>query len=491
MARSKRVTQKYVDFSGGYQTFTSPLLLKVNESPFLYNVDISKPGILAKALGYAQIGTGTGSGYNRGVFAWNRENGDDELYQVYGSDMYKYNGSSFVSIGSGFGTASGAVEFGVSFINTGTGVGTAAETFVERLYVTQGIEGPVQYTTGTSMVSLANVYAKHLEVYKGRLYLGNVKTGSKTYPSRVIFSEVSRDSFPENNYFDDMGEGITGLKEYSGALFVFTQDKVAAWDEYSLTVLNTNGGTTNKQTIQVSESRMLWYNRGGVYMYAGGTEAVLISRPVQDWITAIENANEVTAGLDPRGRYCLYIGNVTLNGVNYNNVILRYDILINAWDILIDRPFKYWTRNKAGGVYETYTTNVNGQQVWQIDLGYALNGSAQESVYQTPKLFGAAENVDDIKNAYEIQVVYKPTGANEYLTAQYRVGGTGTWSNVEGTVNNVSLSGTDDIKVQRLIIPSKAAGKFIELKLSHSSSGSGFNIYGINLIYDVEAREEH
>lgn len=491
MARSKRVVQKYLDFSGGHQSFTSPLLLRVNESPFLYNVDISKPGILAKSLGYAQIGTGTGSGSNRGVYAWNRENGNDELYQVYGSDMYKYNGTSFTSIGSGFGSGTSPVEWGVSFINTGTGVGTGAETFVERLYVTQGIEGEVKYTTGTSMSSLANIYAKHLEVYKGRLYLGNVKTGSKTYPSRVIFSEVSKDTFPENNYFDDMGEGITGLKEYSGALFVFTQDKVAAWDEYSLTVLNTNGGTTNKQTIQVSESRMLWYNRGGVYMYAGGTEATLISRPVQDWITAIGNANEVTAGLDPRGRYCLYVGDVILNGVEYKNVVLRYDILINAWDILVDRPFKYWTRNKAAGVYETYTTNVDGQEVWQIDLGYALNGSAQTSVYQTPKLFGAAENVDDIKNAYEVQIVYKPTGAEEYLTAQYRVGGTGNWSNIEGSVNNIPLSGTDDIKVQRLIIPSKAAGKFIELKLSHSSSGSGFNIYGINLIYDVEEREEH
>lgn len=491
MARSKRVVQKYLDFSGGHQSFTSPLLLRVNESPFLYNVDISKPGILAKSLGYAQIGTGTGSGSNRGVYAWNRENGNDELYQVYGSDMYKYNGTNFESIGSGFGSGTSPVEWGVSFINTGTGVGTGAETFVERLYVTQGIEGKVKYTTGTNMSSLANVYAKHLEVYKGRLYLGNVKTGSNTYPSRVIFSEVSKDSFPANNYFDDMGEAIVGLKEYSGALFVFTEDKVAAWDEYSLTVLNTNGGTTNKQTIQVSESRMLWYNRGGVYMYAGGTEATLISRPVQDWITAIVDANEVTAGLDPRGRYCLCIGDVTLNGTNYSNVILRYDILINSWDVLIDRPFKYWTRNKAGGVYETYATNVDGQEVWQVDLGYALNGSAQGSVYQTPKLFGAAENVDDIKHAYEVQIVFKPTNKNEYLTTQYRVGGTGNWSNVEGTTDNVSLSGTDDIKVQRLIIPSKASGKFIELKLSHSSSEAGFNIYGINLIYDVEEKEEH
>lgn len=491
MARSKRVTQKYIDFSGGHQTFTSPLLLKVNESPFLYNVDISKPGILGKALGYAQIGTGTGSGSNRGIFAWNKESGADELYHVYDSDLYKYNGSSFVSIGSGFGTGSSPVEFGVSFINTGTGVGTAANTFVERMYITQGIEGTVKYTTGASISSIANTYAKHLAVYKGRLYLGNVKIGSNTYPSRVVFSEVSKDTFPDANYFDDMGEAIVGLKEYSGSLFVFTQDKVAAWDEYSLTVLNTNGGTTNKETIQVSESRMLWYNRGGVYMYAGGTEATLISRPVEDWLDTVTSAEAVTGGLDPRGRYCLYIGDVTYQGTAYTDVVLRYDILINAWDVLIQRPYKYWARNKASGVYEVYATNPDGQEVWQTDLGYALNGSAQGSVYQTPKLFGAAENVDDIKNAYEVHVVYKPVNRNEYITAEYRIGGTGSWSSVEGTANNVALSGTDEIKVERLILPAKAAGKFVELKLSHSASGGGFNIYGLNLVYDVEAKELH
>lgn len=486
MARSKRVTQKYIDFSGGYQAFTSPLLLKVNESPFLYNVDISKPGKLKKSLGFAQIGTGTGSGSNRGIFAWNKENGDNELYQVYNSDMYKYNGSSFVSIGSGFGTGSSPVEFAVSFINTGTGVGTAAETFVERLYVTQGLEGTIKYTQGTNISSLANTYAKHLEAYKGRLYLGNVKVTSSTYPSRVMFSEVSKETFPDANYFDDMGEAIVALKEYSGALFVFTQNKVAAWDEYALRNLNVNGGTTNSQTVQVTESRLLWYNRGGVYMYAGGTEATLISRPIEDWLDSVTNAESVTGGLDPRGRYCLYIGNVTFGGVNYSHVVLRYDVLINSWDVVVDRPFKYWTRNKAAGVYEVYTTNPSGQQVWQIDTGYALNGSAQGSVYQTPKLFGAAENVDDIKTAYEVQVVFRPTGASEYLTAQYRIGGTGTWSNVEGTTNNVSLSGTDEIKVQRLILPGKAAGKFVELKLGHTSTGAGFEIYGLNLVYDVE-----
>lgn len=492
MARSRRVIQKYVDFSGGYQTFTSPLLLKLNETPFLYNMDISKPGKLQKALGFAQIGSGNGSGHNRGVFAWNKENGDDELYQVYGNSLYKYGGSAsgFVSMGTGFGTGSNPVEWAVSFINTGTGVGTGAETFIERLYITQGIEGEVKFTNGVNISSLAGKYAKHLESYKGRLYLGNIKDGSSTYPSRFIYSEVGRDSFPVNNYVDDMGDALVGMKEFSGALFIFSQDKVAAWDQYSLTVLNTNGGTTNKSTIQVSESRMLWYNRGGVYMYAGGSEATLISRPVEDWLENVTNANEVTGGLDPRGRYCLYIGNVTYKGTSYSDVILRYDILINAWDILINRPFKYWTRNKAGGVYEVYTTNPRGQEVWQTGLGYALNGSAQGSVYQTPKLFGNAENVEDTKNGYEVHVVYKPTNQNEYITTQYRLDGTGSWSNIEGSTNNVNLSGTDEIKVHRLVLPPKASGKFLELKLSHTSSGAGFEIYGLNLIYDVEAKQK-
>jgi len=103
MARSKRVVQKYLDFSGGHQSFTSPLLLRVNESPFLYNVDISRPGKLQKAYGFAQIGSGVGSGANRGIFCWNTEDGRNDIYQVYEDSLYKYAEltDSFSLIGSG------------------------------------------------------------------------------------------------------------------------------------------------------------------------------------------------------------------------------------------------------------------------------------------------------------------------------------------------------------------------------------------------------
>lgn len=485
--RTKRQTEKYYDFTGGYQGFVSPLLLKSNETPFCYNVDVSKPGRLLKAYGYSQFGSGDGSGHNRGIFAWNKENGNNELYQVYGNSLYKFNGTAASAVGTGFGTGSDPVEFSVSFINTGTGVGTAAGTFVERMYISQGLSsGTIKYTTGASISSIANYYAKHLETYKGRIYAGNVKIGTKTYPSRIIFSEVSKDTFPDANYIDDFGEGIVKLKEFSGTLFVFGQNKVAAWDGYSLTFLNVSGGTTNGETVQSTESRLLWYNRGGVYIYAGGTEATLISRPISDWLECVSDATSVTGGLDSYGRYCLYLGDLTYNSVSYSDVCVRYDILLNAWDIVINRPYKYWTRNKAGGAYEVYTTNPDGQQVWQIDIGYGLNGSAQGSVYQTPKLFGAIEHVDMVKQGYEVHVVYKPVNVTDYITAQYRLDGTGSWSTIGDTANNIPLAGTDEIKIQRLVLPAKASGKFLELKFGHSASGNGYEINGINLVYDIQ-----
>ena len=493
MARTKRQRKNYIDFSGGVQGFTSPLLLNENESPLFVNADIRRPGKLRKTGGFLQIGSGSGVGDNRGVFAWNKEDGSSELYQVFNENLYKYTGtaSGFQTVGTALGaTGSHPVEWAVSFINTGTGVGSAADTFIERLYISQGLDqGTIKFTTGTSISGVADIYAKHLEEYKGRIYAGNVKQGSNTYNTRVIFTDISSDDFPNANYFDDMGEPIKALKEFSGALFVFTENKVATWDEYSLTPLNVQGGTTNKETVQISENRLLWYNRGGVYMFAGGTESTLISRPVTDWTEAISDADAVTGGIDSKGRYNLYIGDVTVDGVAYSDVVLIYDVLINAWSVQANRPFKYWTLNSAAGVYEAYVTDPDNVKVYQKDVGYSLDGATQTTTYQTAKLYGNLDDVDNYKMGYRIEVVFKPTNVTEYLTVQYRVGGTGSWSNIEGTTNNVLMSGTDDIKIQELVLPENTRGKFIELKFSHSSAVSGFEIYGVNLIYDIERND--
>lgn len=480
--RTSRVKTKYNDFSGGVQVYTSPLWVKDNESPFCKNVDISRPGELRKAYGYTEEGSESGTTPPRGAFVFNKEDGSSELYKLTNNVLKKKSGSTWTQVTGTIASGTDHMEGALMYINTGTGVGTGADSFVERMYFSVGLNDTLKYTDGSNVSSVANTYAKHIEVYKSRIYLGNVKQGSKTYPSRVIYSDISTDSFNSTNYIDDFGEPITALKEYSGSLFFFSENKLAAYDEYKLQIIPGNFGTTSSESVQTVQGRMIWYNRSGVYMYAGGASPQNISKRVQDWIDAIADPNAVTAGIDEDERYNLYIGDVEVNGESYNDVVLRYDISLNAWDILPDRPFKYWLRQRSAGVYLIYATDVDNDKVWRVNNGRTLNGAAIVSEWESAKL--DLGQPDTYKNFYEAFVVFKPTGANEYLSLQYRLDGATGWNNIGGTTNNVDLSGNDDIKGVKLGFPSNVQGKMIQFKLGHTSSGNGFTLYELNIKSD-------
>lgn len=481
--RTSRVKTKYNDFSGGVQVYTSPLWVTDNETPFCQNIDISRPGELRKALGYTQLGTTTGGNSPRGAFVFDKEDGTSTIFKVSNDELTKW-GSSWTEVTGAETIASRTdkVEAKLMYINTGTGVGTGADTFVERMYFTLGLNDEVKYTEGSNIGKIANVYAKHIEVYKGRLYLGNVKQGTSEHSTRVLYGAVSDDDFTDPDFIDELGEPVTALKEYSGSLFIFSENKLAAYDEYKLQVIPGSYGTTSSATVQDVMGRLIWYNRGGVYMYQGGGSPQKISKRVQDWIEAISDAREVTAGVDEEDRYNLYIGDVTVGGVAYSDVVLRYDVTLNAWDILPDRPFKYWLRKRSGGVFEIYATDVDNDKMWRVNNGRSLNGAEIESIWQSAKL--DLGQPDTLKNFYKAHVVFKPQGVNEYFTLQYRLDGATGWSNIGNTTSNVSVSGSDDIEVKKLEFPANTQGKFIQFKLSHTSTGNGFNLYELNINND-------
>lgn len=482
MSRSQRQNQKYVDFSGGYQNFTSPLLLKSNESPLCINVDISRSGILSKAKGFGVLtSSATPLGTPRGIYVWNKEDGANEIYTAFGSHLYKIVNNQFQEIGF-IGNGTEKIEFAKVYIDTSTeGI---EGVFEERLYMACGFSQELSYTTGSNVKTVTGVYAQHIAEYKGRIYLGNVKKGTKVSPTRVLFSEVSSDSFLDENFIDDLGEAVVALKEYKNYLFVMGQNKMASYDNYALRILTTDGGTTNSETVQITNERMLRYNRAGVFMVGNGTD--IVSRPVEDWLNRINTQHDVTAYIDNKGRYCLLIGDITRDGIAYSNVILRYDVLMNSWDILTGRPYLYGSRNNAGGVYEAYLQDKALPAIYQDGIGYALKNSSQTTTYRTPKLYGSLSNIDDIKNAYEIDITYKPQNTEEFIEVLYRLDGKGDWQAIEGTNQNIPLSGMEDIKVHTLHMPPASAGQFIELSFIHSSQHNKFEIYCINLTYDVE-----
>lgn len=477
--RTTRIKTKYNDFSGGVQAYTSPLWVAANESPFCKNCDISRPGELRKALGFTELGTASGTPAARGGFVFDSEDGSSEIYKLVNDALYKYSGSSWVQVTGTIATGTAAVENALMYINTGTGVGTGADEFAERMYFTVGLTDTLKYTDGVSIGSVASVYAKHIEAYKSKIYLGNISNGTEPQPFRVMYSDINTDDFPSVNYFDDMGEPITALREYAGSLFVFSENKLAAYDEYALKIIPGNFGTTSSYSVLIVQGRMVWYNRGGVYMYTGGDYPQEISKKVQPWIDAVSDAREVTAGLDEEERYNLYIGDVTVDGTNYSDVVLRYDVNLNNWDILPDRPFKYWMRQRSGGLLIPYATDVDSQKIWQVNNGNNLNGTTILSEWQSAKL--DLGRPDTMKNFYKAWVTFEPKGVNEFFTLQYRLDGATGWSNIGATTSNVSVSGSADIETKRLDFPPNVQGKLIQFKLSHSSTGNGFNLYDITV----------
>ena len=165
--------------------------------------------------------------------------------------------------------------------------------------------------------------------------------------------------------------------------------------------------------------------------------------------------------------------------MNYTDVVLRYDLSLNAWDILPNRPFKYWLRQRAGGVYKVYATDVSEDKVWQVNEGTSLNGVPIESEWVSAKL--DMGQPDTYKNFYKAYIVFRPTGVDEHLSLEYRLDGTKAWSKIEGTQENVPLEGSDDIKVVCLEFPGGVQAKMIQFRLKHTSDVSGFNLYEINI----------
>ena len=471
--KSKRQRQltRFNDYNGGVQDLTSPFLLEEDESPYMANLDIRRPGVLAKASGYSQVGSTGASGDVDGLFVFRETDGTRTLMKYHGTTLYKWTGSAWSSVGTGLPAVTQKVVVVNAYIDD-----------EDRVYFTANATADLQYYDGSTVSSISGYGCKALGYYRNRLYLGSPTVSSTTYPQRVLFSGIGVDTFDNDaDYFDDMGEPIIALNAYGGRLYIYSEYNVSRYDGYSLVPIPGNFGTTSQQTVQICYGRLTWFNRQGVFMYGGAESPTLISRQIQGWIDSLTSVTNIVAGVDAYDRYLLYVGDITYEGDSYSDVVFRYDPLINAWDILPDRPFGVMTRSEEGGSYTTYAGDTDNDKVWKVDDGTSLNSAAIDSEYQTQWIYFGEPDID--KRFYRVDVSFKPTGESEYLTMEYRLDGASDWETIEGTANNISLSGDEQIATQTLRLK-EANGRGIQFRVKHSSSSAGFTLYDISIEYD-------
>lgn len=202
---------------------------------------------------------------------------------------------------------------------------------------TQDVFLPKGSVTGTTFSTSANVtnmpQAKYAKRYRDRLYLGNCYLSAVAYPYRVYFSgvpSVGAISWTTGtDFFDvDYSEQVTGLGENWDRFLIFTEYSCYMYDQSQFKKV-WDIGCSNHRTIKNAGAYMIWTNRDGVWISTGGRPQNIGGEVIDFIRNAINPSTFFAEVIDEE--YHLYVGNVSVNRVSYDNVDLIYNIPTNSW----------------------------------------------------------------------------------------------------------------------------------------------------------------
>lgn len=358
-------------------------------------------------------------------------------------------------------------------------------TFLDFLWMVNGTEATAIWdgASGTSFLTSGNAASaptgKYIENFKGRVWI----SGNSSYPDRLYYSSLpSEEATPVVTWDTDVstgdwidinpsdGENVTGFARDKNALLVFKNNHL--YRVYSISDTETdakiNIGTYSQESIITAKNGIYFHHPSGIYRYVNGNVQE-ISKPVSDYIDAIPSSYfDDVAGWSDSDHLYWCIGNVTVDGVAYTNVVLRFTISSETWTI-----YSYPNSFMVGSPYDDGSTlfTVVGDEdgnVLKLNVGTTDNGSTifyylKTRPYTFDGLFSTRKSISSLsvihKNGLAASLMYKVD--DEYETS---------WHNAVGVVERIPRPKTVDIK-----------GNKIYFKFQGSTSGQPVEFDGIEI----------
>ena len=253
---------------------------------------------------------------------------------------------------------------------------TRFTTFLDQVIVVNGTDiaeawfgtGTADQSIGTSandlnLDDMDSYKCNLIESFKARVYMA----GNSTNPDRLFFSKVVSTTphitwAPTTDYVDvgaNDGSNITALKKYAYDLLVFKTKFLyryrgsAGVDPEPLI----NIGTPSQEAVVEGKKGVYYFSSDpvGIYVYTGG-QPVEISRAVSDFLEAIPSTYFTTVNgfTEADGDHINFnIGDVTVSGVAWVNVVLRYTISSQVWTV-----YSYPNELRRGVIWDNATNNV-------------------------------------------------------------------------------------------------------------------------------------
>ena len=272
------------------------------------------------------------------------------------------------------------------------GLKTRFLTYLNSCLRLNGIDQPKAYN-GSAWVTTGGVFdlddmpqaAKYAIEFKDRIYVA----GMTDYPDRVDISSianstsrtVSWDSSDGARFIifeqEDGGGGITGLAKVPGYVLVFKKRTFKRYDGSSAYPEDMVGqGAPSQEAIRVAQGICFFVNENGAWATEGGRPKKISSYTVDEIIKSCSDTSNMIAGTDEEHVF-ISLPSCTINGESYTNIVLKYNIFQNTWDIR-----RYSTLHKFYTKYVDSEEQVftifgdNDGNVQKLGVGNTDNGES-------------------------------------------------------------------------------------------------------------------
>lgn len=241
-------------------------------------------------------------------------------------------------------------------------------TFLDSALMVNGTDAPRSYDGSTVITTggafdLANIPFAEPSLcleWLDRVYLA----GDTSNPDRLYYSSTPTSgaiSWTSGNGFidvepEDGGGGITALGKVPGYLLIFKERSMKRWNfDSAFPETLIEQGTPSQESVINAGGVCAFFSASsrdtrGFYITNGGRPVCIShdrAKAIHKWVDAIPQASEANiAGWGTPRFFFWSIGDVTVDGVAYTNVVVRWNKVLDQWCV-----FSYPTEFKVFSNY--------------------------------------------------------------------------------------------------------------------------------------------
>ena len=396
---------------------------------------------------------------------------NNRLIYVNGTSSFYLSGGSWIAHRTGL-TAASKARF---------------TTFIDYVFMVNGADATVVWDgdTGTSFLTTGNAASapigKYIENFRSRVWIA----GNSTYPDRLYYSSIPSsvttpiitwDTSVTTGQWIDIspsdGENITGLHRTKTALLVFKNNHI--YRVYSISQADPDPkidvGTYSQESIVETKIGVFFHHPTGFYYYSeGGIQE--ISQPIIDIVEAITltNYSKVCGWTDGNHVYWS-IGDVTVNGISYTNLVVRYTISSQVWTHYSYPSQFLVSSNYNDGSSLFQVAGDDAGAVLKINTGLTDNGT--QISYSLVHAWDNLDGLDATRKNLSKAMFFHSGGSGSSLSYQVNNDVTNDWTKSIGQLK------TQDTGFLNM----NTRGRSVRFRISGVSKGEPFNYEGYEIL---------